>query len=320
LKPASLDRNWAWSELNQQRRSEKVRNHWRRGEGREEEPQVNLPGFMAWLTVKGFDNYISIIEVHERREVLKMRKISYLLVGLLTLSLFFVSNSFSDEMWAREEMTETAPMEARWDTFKATDLLGVSLETPLREYIGYIDDLVINPSTGRIDSVLVKDVQGLGAEVIAIPFSDISRGSYTFFVYNTPEDRNQFSGEMPYWAYDLEQFPPMHEGSYRLGTLQGASVESKEGDHIAYVDDFIINRDGHVVYVVVLADVEGMESKMVAVPLGIISRKEEHLFVLHTSKEMLFTAPAFSWSEVTDRKYAADIQRYYGLQPYWEIE
>jgi uncharacterized protein YrrD len=111
----------------------------------------------------------------------------------------------------------------------------------------------------------------------------------------------------------------MHEGSYRLGTLQGASVESKEGDHIAYVDDFIINRDGHVVYVV-LADVEGMESKMVAVPLGIISRKEEHLFVLHTSKEMLFDSPAFSWSDVTDRKYAADIQRYYGLQPYWEIE
>jgi uncharacterized protein YrrD len=248
-----------------------------------------------------------------------MRKTKYLLVGLLTLSLFLVSNSFSDEMRAGEEMTKTAPMEVWWDTFKATDLLGVSLEAPLHEYVGYIDDLVINPSTGRIDSVLVKDVQGLGAEVIAIPFSDISRESYTSFVYNPPEDRNQFSGEMAYWAYDLEQFSMMHEGSYRLGALQGASVESKEGDHIAYVDDFIINRDGHVVYVV-LTDVEGMESKMVAVPLGIISRKEEHLFTLHTSKEMLFASPAFSWSDVTDRKYAGDIQRYYGLQPYWEME
>jgi uncharacterized protein YrrD len=222
-------------------------------------------------------------------------------------------------MWMREEMTESAPMEVRWDTFKATDLLGVSLETPLHEYVGYIHDLVINPSTGRIDRVLVKDIQGLGAELVAITFSDISRGSYTFFVYNPPEDRNQFSGEMAYWAYDLEQFSTLPEGSYRLGTLQGASVESKEGDHIAYVDDFIINRDGHVVYVV-LTDVEGMESKMVAVPLGIISRKEEHLFALHTSKETLFASPAFGWSDVTDRKYAADIQRYYGLQPYWETE
>lgn len=248
-----------------------------------------------------------------------MRKRLCLFVGLLTLSLFFVSNSFSDEMWVRKEMTETAPMEVRWDTFKATDLLGVSLETPLHEYIGYIDDLVINPSTGRIDSVLVNDIQGLGAKVIAIPFSDISRGGQTFFVYNTPEDRNRFSGEMPYWAYHLEQLPPMHEGSYRLGTLQGASVESKEGDPIAHVDDFIINRDGHVVYVV-LAEVGGMESKMLAVPLGIISRKEEHLFALHTSKEMLFEAPAFSWSDVTDRQYAADLQRYHGLHPYWEIK
>ena len=248
-----------------------------------------------------------------------MRKVPYLFVGLLTLSLFFVSNSFSDEMWARKEMTETAPMGVRWDTFKATDLLGVSLETPRHEYIGYIDDLVINPSTARIDSVLVKDIQGLGAKAIAIPFTDISRWSQTFFVYNTPEDRNQFFGDMPYRAYDLEQLPPMHEGSYRLGTLQGASVESKEGDHIAYVNDLIINRDGHVVYVV-LSDVGGMESKMVAVPLGIISRKEEYLFALHTSKETLFAASAFNWPDVTDWKYAADIQRYYGLQPYWEMK
>jgi len=248
-----------------------------------------------------------------------MRKIPYLLVGLLTLGLFLVSNSFSDEMWVREGMMEAAPMEVRWDTFKATDLMGVSLQTPLHEYIGYIDDLVINPSTGRIDSVLVRDVQGLGAEVVAIPFSDISRGSYTFFVYNPPEERNQFSGEMAYWAYDLGQPAPMHEGSYRLSTLQGASIVSKEGDHLAYVDDIIINWDGHVAYVV-LTDLEGMKDKMVTVSLGIISRKEENHFALHTSKEILFTSPAFSWSDVTDREYAADIQRYYGLQPYWETK
>jgi uncharacterized protein YrrD len=278
-----------------------------------------LTRIMAWLTVRGLDNYILSKEEHERREVPHMRKIPCLLVGLLTLSLFFVSNSFSGEMRVCEQMTEAAPMEVRWDTFKATDLLGGSLETPLHEYIGYIDDLLINPSTGRIDSLLVKDIRGLGAKVVAIPFGDISRRGETFFVYNIPEERNRFSGEIPYLAYHLEGLPPMQEGSYRLGTLQGASVESKEGEHIGHVDDFIINGDGHVIYVV-LADVGGMESKKVAVPLGIISRQEEHLFVLHTSKETLFSAPDFSWSDMTDRKYAADIQRYYGLHPYWEIE
>jgi uncharacterized protein YrrD len=270
------------------------------------------------LTAGGFDNYILGKEVHEQKEVPNMRKILYMFVGLLTLSLFLVSNSFSDEMREGREMTKTAPLDVRWDTFKATDLLGVSLETPLHEYIGRIDDLVINPSTERIDSVLVKDVRGLGAEVIAIPFSDISRGSYTFFVYNSPEDRTPFYAEMPYWAYHFEEFPATHEGSYGLATLQGASVESKEGDHVAYVDDFIINRDGHVAYVV-LSDVGGIENRMVAVPLGIISRKEEHLFTLHTSKETLFASPDFRWSDGADREYAADVQRYYGLQPYWEM-
>jgi hypothetical protein len=125
---------------------------------------------------------------------------------------------------------------------------------------------------------------------------------------------------MPHWAYRLEQLPPMDESSYRLGTLQGASVESKEGDHIAYVNDLIINQDGYVVSVV-LSHVEGMEgNRMIAVPLGIISRKEEHLFTLHTSKEMLFAAPAFRWPDATDRRYAADVQRYYGLRPYWEMK
>lgn len=246
-----------------------------------------------------------------------MRKMYYMFLGLLTLILLFAGNSFSGDMGERGEMMKTAPMDVRWDTFKATDLLGVSLENPLHEYIGYIDDLVINPSTERIDSVLVKDIRGLGAEAVAIPFSDISMGSYTSFVYNPPEDRTQFSGEMPYWAYDFWQSSPAPEGSYRLGALQGASVESKEGDHIAYVDDFIINRDGHVAYVV-LTDVGVMEKRMVAVPLGIISRKDEHLFALHTSKETLFASPAFGWSDGTDWKYAADVQQYYGLQPYWE--
>jgi sporulation protein YlmC with PRC-barrel domain len=273
-----------------------------------------LGGTGGWLTVTRLDNYILGKEVPERKEVPNMRNIPYLLAGVLILSLFLVHDSFSDEMFVRDEIA------VRWDTFKATDLFGASLETPVHEYIGRIDDLVINPSTERMDSVLVKDVRGLGAKVIAIPFSDISRGGYTFFVYNPPEDRTTFYGEMPYWVYDLDRLPSMDEGSYRLGTLQGASVESREGDHIAYVNDFIINRDGHIAYVV-LSHVEGMEdNRMIAVPLGMISKKEEHLFTLHTSKEMLFAAPVFRWPDAADRKYAANVQRYFGLRPYWEME
>ena len=248
-----------------------------------------------------------------------MRKIAYSVIGLFFLSLLFVGSSFSDEMQMSEEITGSTPMAVRWDTFKATDLLGLSLETPLNEYIGHIDDLAINPSTGQIDSVLVSDVTGLGDRKIAIPFSDISKRDPYTYVYNTPEDLYRFNLEKPYWAYDLEHFPPIREGDYRFTTLLGASVESKEGDHIAHINDFIINRDGHVVYVV-FADVGGTENKMVVVPLGTLSRKEEHLFALHTTKEWLFASPAFDWSDVDSMRYAGDIYRYYGLEPYWEME
>lgn len=250
-----------------------------------------------------------------------MRKTVYSAIGLFFLSLLFVGSSFSGDMEMSKEFTESTPMAVNWNTWKASDLLGTTLKGPTGSVvdIGSINDVAVNPSTGEIDSLLVKDIRGLGAKEIAIPFHDVSMLGEATFVYNPPGDMYRFDGEDPFQAYDLLSLPPMREGDYRFTTLLGASVESKEGDHIAHIDDFIINTDGHVVYVV-FADVGGMESKMVAVPLGTLSRKSEHLFALHTTKEQLFAAPAFDWSDVNSMRYAGDIYRYYGLVPYWEMQ
>ncbi|MFB3885875.1 MAG: PRC-barrel domain-containing protein [Thermodesulfobacteriota bacterium] len=242
-----------------------------------------------------------------------MRKITYALIGLFALSLLFVGSSFAAS-------DESGRMAIHWDSFAASTFLGSALRTPLGEYIGHIDDFAINPSTGRIDSVLVSDITGVGSTVVAIPFDRISKDYQFSLVYNPREDTVRFYGsgysELPYDAYRLGELPPMQEGDYRFTTLLGASVQSKEGEHVARINDLVINRDGHVVYAV-LDDVGGMD-KMVAAPFGALSKKGDRLFALDTTREKLASAPSFDWSDVTRLEFASDIYRHYGLQPYWE--
>jgi sporulation protein YlmC with PRC-barrel domain len=239
-----------------------------------------------------------------------MKKTIYSLAGLFVLSLLFVGTSFSDEMGSMAEP-------GYWDSFEATNLVGTSLKTSTGDNIGYIDDLLVNQSTGQIESLWVTDVPGLGAHGVAIPFHDIAKwGPYTF-VYNPPEDRYRFDNELAYRDYDLFQSSSMHEGGSRFSTFLGAKVQSEDGEDVARINDFVIDADGHVVFVV-LDDVGGMDGRMVATPFGALSMKGNNVFALDTTRDRLSAAPAFSWSDMSNQGYAADIYRYYGLQPYWE--
>jgi sporulation protein YlmC with PRC-barrel domain len=239
-----------------------------------------------------------------------MRKIMNSLVGLFVLSLFFVGTSFSDEMGSMAEPVY-------WDSFEATNLIGIPLKTSAGDEIGSIDDLLVNQSTGQIESLWVTDVPGLGAHGVAIPFHDIEKWGPHTFVYNPPEDRYRFDNELAYRSYDLFRSSSIHEGGSRFSTFLVPESRAKTGRMSPRINDFVINRDGHVVFVV-LEDVGGTEGKMVATPFGALSMKDNNVFALDTTRDRLSAAPAFSWSDVSNQRYAADIYRYYGLQPYWE--
>ena len=153
-----------------------------------------------------------------------MRTITYSLIGLFFLSLLFAGSSFA----------ASGKVATCSDFSEAMRLLGTTLYGPGGEYIGYVDDLAINASTGRIDSVLVTDIRGVGARVVAIPFDQISETGQNSFVYNPPEDVYSFYsgwtfGELPYDVYGFNQLPPMREGDYKFTTLLASSVESMEG-------------------------------------------------------------------------------------------
>jgi sporulation protein YlmC with PRC-barrel domain len=148
-----------------------------------------------------------------------MRNITYTLIGLFLLSLLFAGSSFAD----------SGKMTICTDSSEAMMLLGTSLYTPTGVYIGDVTDLAINPSTGRIDSVLVNRIRGEGARVVAIPFTDISETAENTFVYNPPEDRGwpfvvSYYDQLPYDAYGFNHLAPMPQGDQKFTAL----VESRE--------------------------------------------------------------------------------------------
>src|SRR5512141_2737209 len=103
-----------------------------------------------------------------------MRKIAYYLgTGLLVLSLAVAGNLFAQTMG--DETSGNFHSTMGFDTFKASDLIGMQLYTTEMDVLGQISDVVIDPATKRISWVVVSDVPGLGAESIALPFDSLVR-------------------------------------------------------------------------------------------------------------------------------------------------
>jgi sporulation protein YlmC with PRC-barrel domain len=153
-----------------------------------------------------------------------MRNITYTLIGLFILSLLFAGSSFAG----------SGKMATCSDFSEAMGLLGTTLYDTTGVYIGEVDDLGINPSTGRIDSVLVNRIRGVGDRLVAIPFDHISKTDQYTFVYNPPQGGDSPAvvhyGELPYDAYRFSQLPPMPQGHHKFTELLASSVQSMEGE------------------------------------------------------------------------------------------
>jgi sporulation protein YlmC with PRC-barrel domain len=142
----------------------------------------------------------------------------------------------------------------------------------------------------------------------------------------------RFYGQTPYWTEGKTSYPDIM--SYRAAgpsilqslfrgktapVLMGATVQSKDGKAEARIDDLVIDsKDGRVGFLV-LDRVPGRGSQ-VAVPFGELSRSG-HAFVLDTTEERLAAAPSFNpYSDMNNRKWAENVYRFFGVQPYWTEE
>jgi sporulation protein YlmC with PRC-barrel domain len=240
------------------------------------------------------------------------------------------------------------------DTFEASWLIGHRVTTMDNGSLGQISSLVIDKANDRIALVVLSDVPYLGAEPLALPYSSVVRIGQETFEFNPGDmeigmassalsdpyirtitqypsysefyglpsamdagwltDVYRHYGQVPYWTEEGEQKPELYESN----GFVGAEARLPNGEEAGRINDFVIDSsDGHIAFLV-LYDVPGRESSLIAVPFSTVSIHGGNGFVLNTTKERLALGFDFNASgDLSNPRWAGDVYRYFGVQPYW---
>lgn len=110
--------------------------------------------------------------------------------------------------------------------------------------------------------------------------------------------------------------------AYETNGLIGTRVENPLGETVGSLKDFVIDSTGHVDFVILAHnfywEYVPRPAQTVAVPFNEITvRPHEKISVLKFSAWKLDFAPKFDKSDISHRKWADRVYRYFGIQPYW---
>jgi len=120
-------------------------------------------------------------------------------------------------------------------------------------------------------------------------------------------------------AYAADPMPNSLK-AYEVSRLLSEYIQNPEGGFLGRVTDFVADSNGRIEFAIVQVGFPevGRDSKLVAVPFSALSRPEGKYYVLNTTRERLASAPRFDKKkDLTNRKFAEDVYRYFGLEPYW---
>ena len=122
-------------------------------------------------------------------------------------------------------------------------------------------------------------------------------------------------GQIPYWVAEGGQ-PPSSLELFESSRLMGASVQLSSGEAAGEIHDFLIDSsDGRIAFLV-LSDVPARPATFIAVPFAELSIRENG-FVLNATNEQLAFAVGFDESELNNMRWAENVYRHFGLEPYW---
>lgn len=253
----------------------------------------------------------------------------------------FRQNTMLDNNNTNELSMETriglAPFES------ARQLLGQTVITRGGEDIGEIDDLKVNPLTGRIDYVVVEKEGAMGVGELAfvpVPVGALvltgddarlvvdksklenvpSPGALSDRAYR--EGLNAHYGIAPAWEEERTIIRQEESEAVKPSAKQllGQNVITPDGEDIGEIGDLKVDpQTGRIDYVVVeKEDAMGVgESVFVPVPLGALSftGDDTRLVVDKSKLENVPSPEAFS-----AREYREGLNAHYGIAPIWEEE
>ena len=109
---------------------------------------------------------------------------------------------------------------------------------------------------------------------------------------------------------------------YGTTQLLGLGVNTPNGEELGRIFDLEIDPQGHITFALVVQNgFEDFPGRVVAVPFSALTitktKSQEIQVVLNVDKEKFYTAPNFSAKNLDNRKWAAEVYRFFGQQPYW---
>jgi sporulation protein YlmC with PRC-barrel domain len=143
-----------------------------------------------------------------------MRKLSILTAFIFALSLVLTSTALAaGERQRQRDQQRDAAVQEDHKIHRASKLIGSNIENQQGENLGEIDDLVMDPATGRISYAVLSygGVLGIGDRLTAVPFTALNPkpDDPEKFVLNIERERLQ---QAP--SFEPREWPDLTDPNY----------------------------------------------------------------------------------------------------------
>lgn len=211
---------------------------------------------------------------------------------------------------------------------RASSLIGKTVRNQHGEYLGVVQDLVLQMGSGAVRYAVVSS--GSDARLHALPVHSIKAGAGNDVVIDLPRPRLADyrgwttwpdMGEIAFWN-ELDRvsgFTPVQPGhGYdRLSQLRGKLVVGANGEHLGRVEDFVINGATDTVHYAIVGLEPGRPGagRLVAVPLHAFDHPREGVnrLALRIGADRLAQLETFDaarWAQINDPTYVVHMDRY----------
>lgn len=241
-------------------------------------------------------------------------------------------------------------MAPRW--LKSTDLVGKKVINKENDDLGKIEDVVIDPNSGRILYGVLSfgGFLGIGDKFFAIPWQSLQlAGDNKALTLNVEKDRlknapgfeksqwpnfadeqwatttYKYYNQTPYWKTHADSSSVNYRQRWnqratawqKCTDLCGKSVVDARNEDTGTLSDCVIDPDGgRVIYGIV-----SFRDKFFAVPWSALTLpRDARQLVLNVNKDQLQDSIAFSkdnWPNMADEQWARNTFAHYRVQPYW---
>ncbi|HRX84219.1 MAG TPA: PRC-barrel domain-containing protein, partial [Phycisphaerae bacterium] len=238
----------------------------------------------------------------------------------------------------------------RYQGCRSTKLIGSKVVNPEGKDLGKIEDIAVDPDSGRVAYAVLSfgGFLGIGDKYFAIPFESLKfdpqndekvslaveksqlENAKGFDKNDWPDMANEqwarhtheSYGTEPYWESltgNQQQHPTR---VMRVSELEGEDVKNFQDENLGDIAEIVIDANrGQIAYAVIgSGGFLDIGEDLIAVPWQKLDVQDDDTIRLGVDKDALTAGPRINkkqWPGAHDDAYLVQVYRYYNVAPYW---